>query len=283
MKSVVAALLSALDIEQPQLDGLLCAARSVGIDTESLVADLEGVVRERIFMWLVSHVDDSFTYRERKSLVERRLTANATHLSSLPVEAREELVNAIASAQSRIAKARTELKTGLRHIYLVESDALLSEQGYRCAACGVPLSHRVRRSCDRFPEGVEPLESPVLDHVDPFYLGGNAGNYQLLCGRCNALKNDFAGVQEDGIVLSGNFLRNRLGEQTRRRMIFWTLCSCDKCVAGSCDRTAKESMLWVAKTRHTVPFTYGNLDVFCTEHAPASAKTVHDDEMLIDR
>lgn len=283
MKSVVAALLGALNAEDAGLNGLLTAAHSVGIDTEALIGDLESVVRERLFMWLVSHVDDCFSYRERKSLIERRLLANDTHLASLSVEARTELVNAIASAQSRIAKARTEQKTGLRQIYLVESDALLNDQGYRCASCGVPLSHRIRRSCERFPSGVEPLESPVLDHVDPFYLGGNSGNYQLLCGRCNALKNDFAGVQEDGIVLSGNFLRNRLGEQTRRRMIFWTLNNGATCEEPMCANTAKDAMLWVAKTRHTLPFAYGNLKVFCTEHAPATAKCVHDDEALIDR
>ena len=204
-------------------------------------------------------------------------------MASLPAEACVELVGAIATAQSRIAKARKEQKTGLRHIYLTESDALLDAQGYRCASCGVPLSHRIRRTCARFPSGVEPLESPVLDHVDPFYLGGNTGNYQLLCGRCNALKNDFAGVQEDGIVLSGNFLRNRLGEQTRRRMILWTLCSSGRCEETACAKTPRETMLWVAKSRHTLPFAYGNLRVFCTDHAPLTAKSVHDEETVIDR
>lgn len=283
MRSVVEALLGALGIAEPGLAALLRAADAAGIDTDALVSDLEGVVRERLFMWLVSHVDDSFSYRERKSLVERRLRANGTPLASLSADACDELVATIATAQSRIAKARTEQKTGLRHIYLSESDALLDAQGYRCASCGVPLSHRTRRSCERFPHGVEPLESPVLDHIDPFYLGGNTGNYQLLCSRCNSLKNDFTGVQEDGIVLSGNFLRNRLGEQTRRRMIFWTLCNSGRCAEAACGKTARETMLWVTKSRHTLPFAYGNLRVFCTDHAPATAKSVHDEETGIER
>lgn len=283
MKSVVASLLGALGIESSKLDDLLRAAGSVGINTEALVSDLESVVQERLFMWLVSHVDNSSSYLERKCVVERRLSADKTLLALLSVEARAELVNEIATAQSRIAKARKEQKTGLSQIYVAESDALLGDQGYRCASCGVPLSHRIRRSCDRFPNGVEPLESPELDHVAPFYLGGNSRNYQLLCRRCNSLKNDFAGVQEDGIVLSGNFLRNRLGEQIRRRMIFWTLRSSGECEEGTCKKTAKDTMLWVAKSQHTLPFAYGNLRVFCTEHAPATAMCVHNEETLISR
>lgn len=277
MKTVVDTLVSSLGLPESGLSSLMEAAASVGIDSGTLASDLERVVRERIFMWLVSSVDGSFSYQERKHIIERRLRKILPRFDLFSSATQGELVSAIATAQVRIATARTERKAGLSHIYLSECDALMTEQGYRCASCGVPLSHRTRRECERFESGVEPLETAVLDHVDPFYLGGNTANYQLLCSRCNVLKNDFTGVQEDGVVLCGNFLRNRRGEHTRRRMIFWTLSASGGCEAPECCNTSCHSMLWVDRFRSTVPFAYGNLSVYCTDHAPGSAVWIHSD------
>jgi hypothetical protein len=277
MQDVVRDLLGLLRIEHPNLDNLLCAAAAIGIDEAGLVKDLEHVVAERIYMWLVSHVDGQLNFVERKNVVRQRLNESCEPTVLSPTELLEQLVKTIASAQARIAEARGTGKIGRGSVYEHEWECLLQQQGYRCRVCGVPLSERVRGECVRFSDGLEPTGEPTLDHVLPFYLGSNLGNLQLLCRNCNSLKNDFAGVQEDGIVLSGNFLRERRGEQVRRRMMFWTLWKTKKCAIEECRRAGEESLLWIGRHSNRRPFAYGNLMVFCTDHAPTDAVWIHEE------
>lgn len=277
MQDVVRDLLGLLGIRDPSLENLLAASAAIGINQTELVADLEHVVAERIYMWLVSHVDGQLNYIERKNVVRQRLSESCEPTLLSAADSVEQLVKTIASAQARIAEAKGTGKAGKGSVYEHEWECLLQRQGYRCRVCGVPLSERARGACSRFNEGLEPLGEPTLDHVLPFYLGSNIGNLQVLCRECNSVKNDFAGVQEDGIVLSGNFLRERRGEQVKRRMIFWTLWKARACAVIECRQNSNTGLLWVGRLNDRRPFAYGNLNVLCTEHASADAVWIHCD------
>ena len=275
MNDIIETLISAIGISKgTRLNDLLHACESIGMDTK-IAKDLESVVEERIFMWLISDLENDLNFGERKKEIAKRFS-----LTKIPKDKIGPLIDLIAKSQSNISNARNVKKNGSRDVYCCVQSSILKKQGHRCVTCGVPLSSNVRGECNRFSDGLEPEMDPALDHILPFYLGGNNNNYQFLCNSCNCIKNDYVGVQEDGISLSGNFLRERYAdEKTKRRMIFWTLWYNRICEYPECSKGSKDALLWVDQNKEFAPFSYGNLSVYCTDHAPLSAKWIHFDEV----
>jgi hypothetical protein len=274
MINIINALISAIGVSKgTRLNDLLHACELIGMD-KKIAKDLESVIEERIYMWLLSDIENNLTFSERKKTITQRFL-----LTNIPIpkDKINPIVELIAESQARISVSRKDRKNGSKDIFSSDQNSLLEKQGFRCVTCGVPLSSSVRGGCGRFPDGLEPISPPVLDHILPFYLGGNDGNYQFLCNSCNALKNDYSGVQEDGISLSGNFLRKRNGEEIKRRMSFWTLWYNRFCGYPECLKGSRETLLWVDQNKKFAPVSYGNMNVFCTDHAPSSAKWIHFD------
>lgn len=276
MNDVAIALTTLLGSSHTSLSALLEAASKIGIDRAGIEKDLAHVVAERIFMALVGRrIDNTLTYRTRKKKILRLLTENGGRLQGYARESLAGLADAIATSQVRIGEAWSERKEGINTISSSDQDKLLKRQGSRCKLCGIPLDASVRATDNRrFPGGVEPIAKPILDHAWPFYVGGNTRNLQLLCEPCNALKNDLIGVQEDGLVLSGNHLRPKGAPRRAKRVILWTLWAKSTC--DMCEATSRESILWVAAKERGLTRAYGHLNVYCGLHAPEKASYIHD-------
>ena len=275
MIDIIETLISAIGISKgTRLNDLLHACELIGMENK-IVKDLESVVEERIFMWLLYDIEDDLNFNERINEIDKRFSS-----TKIPKDKIGPLIDLIAVSHGIISNSRKFKKNVAQDVYYCVQISILEKQGYRCVTCGVPLSSNVRGKCNRFPDGLEPEMDSALDHILPFYLGGNNNNYQFLCNSCNCIKNDYVGVQEDGISLSGNFLRERyVEEKTKRRMIFWTLWYNRVCGYPGCSKGSKDALLWVDQNKEFAPFSYGNLSVYCTDHAPLSAKWIHFDEV----
>lgn len=257
----------------PSIDHLLDVAGDAGLDGALLRRDLEAVLVERIAMWLVGDIDEGLNYDERYGVVRSRLAPLAGETTD--PEALGAVIQEVVEAQATISMAKRSSKNGIASITQHVADDVLSSQGYRCAVCGVPLRSRVRLEDHRFQNNVEPVLSEHLDHVLPFYLGGNEGNVRALCLHCNQLKQDLLGVQEDGLILSGNHLLARHAAKRRRRAAFWTLELSHGCAHTNCEHRCTTRMMFVTRSRADAPWVYGNLAVWCSEHAPQAAWWLH--------
>lgn len=258
------------------LTSLINLCDRLGIERTEIEKDLFSVLYERILMWLIGDVEDNQNYTERKEWINYRIN-QLLHLqgesSNLDEESIQKLVEYLTQTQAKIAGQRSTRKLGIGDMAESATTALLKNQKYRCSVCGVPLRSRAKLSTRFIEGGIEPVVSTALDHVAPYYIGGNSSNLQLLCQYCNSVKGDRLGIQEDGFVLSGNHVRPRESLRLRRRMAFWTVQrkrKCDKCNSGPTD-----SMLWVEKKNRNAPWTYGNLSVLCNDHATEDSWWLH--------
>jgi len=259
------------------LEGIVRLAEHFGMDSDTLRRDLEAVAIERTVMWLVGPIDRSLNYDERLAVVRYRLEALRLEGIDSPLE---DAVKAIVDAQAVVAVAASSKKVGIHSISEPVADGILASQGYRCAVCGVPLRSRARKGCLRFEAGREPVAREHLDHVMPFYWGGNEGNVRALCEHCNTVKNDRMGVQEDGLVLVANHLRSKARAERWRRAAFWTLQAARGCRSSACSNSAKAGTMFVGKIEPSSPWVYGNLAVWCDTHAPVSTTWLHDQSTL---
>jgi hypothetical protein len=178
-----------------------------------------------------------------------------------------ELVSLVTKIQTAVDMAADARRQGIGDIEVGEVSGLLEDQGFRCAACGVPLREAIRRRTKVFPSGYEPVLDETLEHRTPFYLVGNSTAFEVLCSACNNLKNDKLGVQEDGLVLCGNtFRRDRA--QVLRRVAFWSLNEHPSCANPQCEAGAQTSCMLLAPRLEMQPMGVDNLIHFCIDHAP---------------
>jgi HNH endonuclease len=104
-----------------------------------------------------------------------------------------------------LARGETE-DSALRHVWvgknhrmrIVGRDALYSVCGTHCAnpACGNKLDYSLGNNIKNGKKASENM--PSLDHKIPTTRGGKdvVENYQVLCNRCNTLKNDAYGADD---------------------------------------------------------------------------------------
>ncbi len=257
------------------LDDLLVLSAKVGIDVAQLRRDIEALVVERISVWMLGEPSAGLNYGERLNAVRRRVQTMLPESTRVSC-AESPLIQLLVGLQLRMPQCTGVRKEGIADAPEGTTSQLMKNQGDRCAWCGVPLASRAAHVCSRFPGGVEPVAEAVLDHVLPFYLGGNVGNTQLLCRWCNELKWDRIGVQEDGVVVCGNHLRSRGAGQVRRRMALWTIASSGSCGHEGCREGPRSSVMWVRRRSEPGPWTYGNLVVECSMHAGSSGWWLHE-------
>ena len=274
LDEIVARLASSLGRDQESVSDLLAMAEAVGLSGSKLQTDICLLLRQRIAFWLLGSDTPSQNFAQRKRLVDRRVRSALDAYGAQP-EAIASLVATIALAQGRVQSATDARKLGINTLEESSLTQIFLRQNYRCAVCGVPLLGSVRKPCGAFRDGLEPLANAELEHVTPYYLFGNEGDYELLCAPCNSLKNDRLGVQEDGFVLAGNHIRRRDVDSIRRRVAFWTLYGARRCQQPDCSRAAGDSVLFVQPSVNRL-FAYGTLAVRCSEHAAPSALYLHE-------
>lgn len=254
-------------------DDLLFLAEVIGIDRQALEIDVLALMKERIAFWLLGNDVPSENFSQRKRFVDRRIRERLVDRGArLPQVVA--LIEAIALFQGRVQSAQASRRLSISTLEEPSVRELYRQQDYRCACCGTPLLASFRKQCGRFGDGFEPVAEAHLDHVVPYYLFGNEGEYELLCSGCNLLKNDRIGVQEDGFVISGNHVRRKDEYSIRRRTAFWTLYSIRRCEHRGCNHSSKTSILLVQPREDRI-FSYGNLSVFCPEHASAGGYYLH--------
>lgn len=261
-----------------RLEELLSAAAAIGIDRERLIEQLENVLEERIALRLLTPPRAHSNYGHRRRAVHRRLVKlidPATLRRDLNEE--EELVALVTKIQTAVDMAAGTQRQGIGDIETGEVSDLLEDQGFRCAACGVPLRHSIRRRTDLFSSGYEPVIGETLEHRTPFYLVGNSTAFEVLCRACNSLKNDKLGVQEEGLVLCGNTFRPRDRALVLRRVAFWSLNERPKCAYLNCHAGAQTSCMFLAPRLDSQPLGVDNLSHFCIEHAAIGSYWLHAD------
>lgn len=252
-----------------RVEELLGAADAIGLDRDKLVGQLENVLEERIALRLITSPKSHPNFRQRRRAVHRRL-AGLIEPGSLQIDLAEEaeLVDLVTKIQTAVDMAADARRQGIGDVEIGEVSGLLEAQGFRCAACGVPLRHSIRRRTNVFSSGYEPVSEETLEHRTPFYLVGNSTAFEVLCRPCNNLKNDRLGVQEDGLVLCGNTFRPRDRTQVLRRVAFWSLNERPVCAHAHCDGGAQSSCMLLAPLIDRQPLGVDNLTHFCIEHAP---------------
>lgn len=252
-----------------RVEELLGAADAIGLDRDRLVEQLEHVLEERIALRLLTPPKTHSNFGQRRRTVHRRLV-KLIEPASLQIELVEEaeLVALVTRIQTAVDRATNARRQGIGDIEVGEVSGLLETQGFRCAACGVPLRHSIRRRTDVFPSGYEPVMKETLEHRTPFYLVGNSTAFEVLCRACNTLKNDKLGVQEDGLVLCGNTFRPRDRAQVLRRVAFWSLSERPSCASPGCEASAHSSCMLLAPRLAIHALGVDNLTHFCIDHAP---------------
>lgn len=262
-----------------RVEELLGAADALGLDRDRLVGQLENVLEERIALRLVTPPKSHANFRQRRRAVHRRL-AELIEPASLGSDLAEEaeLVALVTKIQTAIDMAADARRQGIGDVEVGEVSGLLEAQGFRCATCGVPLRHSIRRRTAVFASGYEPVLDETLEHRTPFYLVGNATAFEVLCRACNSLKNDRLGVQEDGLVLCGNTLRPRDRAQVLRRVAFWSLNERPCCAHSGCEAGARTSCMLLTPRNAKHPLGIDNLTHFCIDHVPVgSSYWLHDE------
>lgn len=260
------------ETKQPNLQTLLSAYTSVGLNRDEIEEELAGVVSERIALHLLGQTQRSANFIERKHRVYLRLK-NLLGENGALLDPDGLLVRAVTRAQGSLANASAENRQGIRRLESKTALDLLELQGFRCATCGIPLRESTRRRSTHFASGLEPTGKESLDHKTPFYLVGNDTEYEILCTDCNSLKNDYIGVQEDGLVLTGNSFRPRDRTLVTRRMCFWRLRQRGGCEI--CHKGPTDSCMFTIPQRKGDPLSYDNMMVVCTDHADTSAYWLH--------
>lgn len=272
---VLSELADASALPTDSVESLLAICNLLGMDEAKLRTDLKALLQQRIVLWLVGEINSGYNFTERKRQIARRFRKFPdANLGEILADS-DGLLSIIAKMQSAAASARASVRTGIASVEEGYLRDLYAVQNFRCAVCGVPLHMNYRKSCDRFSDGLEPYLSPELDHVIPFYLLGNAVDYELLCSQCNSIKNDRLGVHEDGFVLSANHIRSRDQRAIARRMAFWSLYVTRHCEMEGCETNTALGVLFV-QPKHNRLFSYGNLECKCAEHASESAWWLHE-------
>src|SRR5262249_21721849 len=95
-------------------------------------------------------------------------------------------------------------------------------------------------------------------------------NRRILCNKCNTLKSDMIGIQEDGLVLCSNHVRPRRRAATLKKMALWTLAAGTGCIV--CGVGPREGIVITEKKNSKLPWTYGNLRITCRRHSGCGAK-----------
>lgn len=248
------------------------------MEPEALRADLFALAEERLAMWLLGDILPTRNFLECEEQVFDRMS-RLTSIGQRGSAEVHRLVELVVETHAGISTNVATKKEGIASVAEPVLAEILTRQGYRCAVCGVPVAARASSQCRRFPDGVEPVLDCDLDHTVPYYLGGNISNVRVLCKHCNQLKSDRIGHQEDAMVINGNHLRPTSRNATRRRVIFWSLELCEGCHHDGCTFTARDTLLWVRRTKADGPWVLGNLLVECSHHAGAGAQWIHGDHV----
>ncbi len=253
-------------------DDLILLSEKVGISKKNINIEIKKILVEKLLLWLIGEIDTGLNFEERVNKIKFRF-------NSLFSEEVNFDINRIAKIQIAIVNAMKSQKESISSYQFTES--LLKDQNYRCSVCGVPLREEFQKESDKFPQGIEPIFPPELDHVLPFYLLGNNQNYQILCKYCNGLKYNHLGSHEQGEILNGNHLksekirRNNNDDKNKRRVAFWTIFNSPFCSKNSCTHSSRNSTLWVSKSLDEGTWSLGNLKVLCENHATSTAFWVH--------
>lgn len=264
-----------------RVEELLGAADAIGLDRDRLVGQLEKVLEERIALRLLTPPQTHANFGQRRRAVHRRLIKLIEPARlRINLDADAELVALVTRIQTAVDMAADTRRQGIGDVEVGEVSGLLESQGFRCAACGVPLRHSIRRRTEVFTSGYEPVLDETLEHRTPFYLVGNSTAFEVLCRGCNTLKNDKLGVQEDGLVLCGNTFRPRDRAQVLRRVAFWSLNERPTCAHAQCEADAHRSCMLLAPRVDRYPLGVDNLTHFCIDHAPIGLSYWLHDELL---
>ena len=265
-----------------RVEELLGAADAIGLDRDRLVEQLEDVLEERIALRLITPPKSYSNFGQRRRAVRSRLV-KLIDPAKLRIDLAEdaELVALVTKIQTAVDMASDVRRQGISDVEVGEVAGLLEAQGFRCAACGVPLRHSIRRRTNVFPSGYEPVLEETLEHRTPFYLVGNTTEFEVLCRPCNTLKNDRLGVQEDGLVLCGNTFRPRDRVQVLRRVAFWSLNEHPRCANPQCGAGSQTSCMLLAPRIGLHPLGIDNLAHFCIDHAPiGSSYWLHEERSV---
>ncbi|TWT52008.1 hypothetical protein [Allorhodopirellula solitaria] len=248
------------------VDEMLGVYGGLGAPVDEIRNDLCAMVRERTIMWLLRRTT-ARNFNERTRIMTKRM-AELLRIGDQQNGAFQSVVNQLVDLEARITDAENVEKNGTSDTPEASIRDLLKGQGWRCAACGIPLKSHVRRRMPRFAEELEPISEMQLDHVEPFYIAANQTRMEVLCKECNIVKSDRLGVQEDGFVFCANHLRPKNRASTIRRMAFWTTYKTRSCEHDECAATSKDGILLVGRKNLGVAWAYGNLSVWCDNHAP---------------
>ena len=272
-KSIMAAL--SKDVES--IDDFIDVLDTLGDEGEQLRNEILLLLNERLFFWLISTSRPSLNFDERCRFVSKQLLEQfGSHMAVDLLAPDSELVNQLSEIQSTLASERHVKREGINTLAEPIKRTLYKRQNYRCAVCGAPFTSSERKRVPYFPDGLEPIFKASLEHIVPYYLYGNKGEFEILCTKCNSLKNDRLGINEDGLVLSNNHVRRKDGESIKKRMMFWALNKRSGCCVSECDGRPNSITMAIRKNDRRRPFCFPNLVAVCTEHATSSDIWVHD-------
>jgi hypothetical protein len=152
---------------------------------------------------------------------------------------------------------KTKRKYGISDIRaLGHYRPIASQQGNRCATCGITLD---------FANTVE------LDHIVPFALIGDVSdraNWRLLCGQCNLGKHDFISswLAPDAWnwIPPGNLGNTTNGPTLRARYAMFSTRG--HCELPDCSSGPQNAQLELRRRSESGLFVPSNLAVVCSEH-----------------
>ncbi|MBZ0266226.1 hypothetical protein K8I28_16330, partial [bacterium] len=206
-----------LELCENNIYKLLDIANEYGIDKNELLVDLETLITEKILMYLYKPTTYVDNYIDNKNIITKRVNKSKIIDDNIV----EKISEMISKLESNYYRKEKEPRKGISNITANERNMILNNQGYRCNICGIPLSNHIRNTLKNGFR--EPKGNPTLEHDIPYYFGGNYSANVILCEKCNQLKQDFIGIQEDGLVMCSNHIRSKLNENNIiKRSMLWT-------------------------------------------------------------
>lgn len=243
------------------LTSLLKIYRKIDPNNADFEDALCGVVLERIVFACAADVPAGLNFEERRQFIETRLGIMGFSSPEIP-----NIAHILNKFLSKFPSYSSTRKMGVSSLSSSEYSSLLKASGHRCQICGIPLRSRVQGTIMARSGIREPVAKACLDHVLPFYLGGNTHNLRIICDCCNTLKSDCVGLQEDGSSLCLNTVRPRSRERAIQRIVFWSMHKGVHCTISNCGKSPMTSMIWHKRANRTLPWAETNIAFACNDH-----------------
>jgi len=261
------------DNSEDWLSEILCVADRLGLSREELIGDIRSFLYQRILFAALPDDDGCTNFRDRQRIIRHHLLERMRPHGTTSLS--DALLDVLAHVSAGMADGGSGVRDSVSSYDSYALAQLLTDQGQRCAVCGIPLVENTAVADPHFVGGVEVVGVKSLEHTLPFYLFGNRGAYEVLCLECNGCKRENLGWHEDGKVFAGNTAIAALDSRVQRRVMFWTLYRTRRCGVSECDRCSKSSTLYV-EGDHRSRVMFGALRVVCRDHAMRTSRWLHD-------